>query len=595
MRIIFTCWVLVLLALPGAEVANGQAPTYKTAATTPAELHFRTARNQLDQGLNAAALATLEPLAAPTAHFARAGDAAYLAAVAAGRLRQWPETEQLINLLRTEYPTYPNLAEALLLQGQALLEENDFDSAFKTLALAPLSTSAFAGLRDGLKTTYLPRLADRATWLRLLRRYPTDALVGRAYAERLGPGGLGTEADRTQLDDLVARFHLDPTRYILPVYASQKKSSYNVAVLLPFELADPSEATQRKNQFVTDLYAGLRLAQDSLQHLGQTLQLFAYDTGGDTLQLKKVLALPELAGMDLLVGPVYKSGAKLLARYARDHQIICVNPLSQDGDMVLDNPWHYLFGASAATQGRLAAQFAATAFGVGKPALLLHEDNKDDTDFANAYQTTYEALGGKIGSRRHFNSATDESLYAAFTGLDTPNSSHLVVVSDSRRVGPSAFAARTYTVPVPPPLPGARPLPPGRKPPTPATARLPLLVPGSWLDNPRLDLDQLAEPATYFVQPQFYDEQADSYRRFRLAYLQRQHLPPSLFAAQGFELLWFFGNALHQYGTNFQDGLAAAGPATGAVFGGQGYPAGSHDNQVVPITKVDDLEVKVVK
>ncbi|MFC7668453.1 hypothetical protein ACFQT0_14535 [Hymenobacter humi] len=48
--------------------------------------------------------------------------------------------------------------------------------------------------------------------------------------------------------------------------------------------------------------------------------------------------------MDLLIGPVYKSGARLLARYARDHQIVCVNPLSQDGDLVVDNPWHYLFG-----------------------------------------------------------------------------------------------------------------------------------------------------------------------------------------------------------------------------------------------------------
>ena len=484
MRIIFTFWVLLLLAVPGAKVAQGQAPNYKTNATTPAELHFRTARNQLDQGLNAAALATLEPLAAPTAHFARAADAAYLAAVAAGRLRQWPETEQLINLLRTEYPTYPNLAEALLLQGQALLEEGDFDSAFKTLALAPLTVSAFAGPRDALKVLYLPRLADRATWLRLLRRYPADALVGRAYAERLGPGGLGTEADRAQLDDLVAKFHLDPARYVLPVRASQKKPSYNVAVLLPFELADPSEATQRKNLFVTDLYAGVRLAQDSLQHLGQTLQLFAYDTGSDTLQLKKVLALPELAGMDLLIGPVYKSGAKLLARYARDHQIICVNPLSQDGDLVLDNPWHYLFGASAATQGRLAAQFAATAFGLGKPALLLHEDSKDDTDFANAYQTTYETLGGKIGSRRHFNPATDESLRTAFAGLDALNSSHLVVVSDGRRAGPLAFAARQYTLPIPPPVPGARPLPPGRKPPRPPPPACPCWPPAPGSTTP---------------------------------------------------------------------------------------------------------------
>ncbi|MEJ7659090.1 MAG: ABC transporter substrate-binding protein [Hymenobacter sp.] len=109
-----------------------------------------------------------------------------------------------------------------------------------------------------------------------------------------------------------------------------------------------------------------------------------------------MLALPELAGMDMLIGPVYKSGARLLAQYAHEHQIVCVNPLSQDGDLVLDNPYHYLYSPSAATQGRVAAQFAATAFGIGRPAVLLHEETKDDKDFAAAYQAAYEAAGGRI-------------------------------------------------------------------------------------------------------------------------------------------------------------------------------------------------------
>ena len=365
MRIISTAWkllaaLLFLLVGPVSGQPGGSPATSARPAGSP-DVRYRTAKNQLDQGQNAAALAAFEPLAAPTAHFARAADAAYLGAVAAARLQQWPEVEQLLNLLRTEYPTYPNLPDALLLQGQALFEQRDFDTALKTLALLP--ATQLMTEREVQKAAYLPRITDRATWQRLLRRYPSDVTLARAYAERLGPGGLGTEADRAQLDDLVARFKLDPTRYVLRVRPSQKKANYNVAVLLPFELADPSWQTQRKNQFVTDLYAGLHLAQDSLQRSGLPVQLFAYDIGTDTLQLKKILALPELAGMDLLLGPVYKSGAKLLARYAREHQIVCVNPLSHDGDLVQDNPWHYLFSPSAATQGRLAAQFSATAFG----------------------------------------------------------------------------------------------------------------------------------------------------------------------------------------------------------------------------------------
>ena len=533
-------------------------------------MRYRAGKAQLDQGNYAVALAQLEPLAQPTARFARAADAAYLAAVAQFRLKQWPEAEQLLNLLRTEYPTYPNLPDALLLQGQVSFEQGDFDTALKTLALLP--PDKLAAERENLKAAYLPRIQDGSTWQRNLRRYPDDATLGRAYADHLVAGGAYADADRAQLDDLIAKYKLDRARYTPRRPVAAKKSSYNVAVLLPFELSDPSWQTMRKNQFVTDLYAGLRLAQDSLQRAGRSIQLYAYDTGADTLGLKLVLALPELAGMDLLIGPVYKSGARLLARYALEHQIACVNPLSQDGGLVLDNPWHYLYSPSSATQGRTAALFAASTFGNGRPALVLYEGSRDDEAFATAYKAAIEEQGGKVSGLRRFDADVDASLAAAFAGPDLPAAGHVVVVSDNRRVG--SYALRQLQQ-------------------QPAATRPGLLAPGSWLDNPRLEIDQLNGAGTYFFQPKYYDEQAPGFRRFRSLYLQRQHLPPSVFACQGFEMLLYFGNVLFQFGPAFQTGLAGAEPVPGAVFQGQSYQGGAHDNQIVPIIKLNGLEYQV--
>ncbi|WP_052732284.1 ABC transporter substrate-binding protein [Hymenobacter terrenus] len=542
------------------------------ATAQSSDVRYRGGKAQLDQGHYAAALRELEPLAQPAARFVRAADAAYLSAIAASRLKQWPEAEQLLNLLRTEYPTYPNLPDALFLQGQVSFEQEDYDTALKTLAQLP--AGKLGPEREAMKASYLPRINNRTTWQRLLRRYPNDATVAQAYAEHLVAGGAYTEADRPQLDELITKFGLDRARYTpRDRVIVTKKNSYNVAVLLPFELNDPSWQTQRKNQFVTDLYAGLRLAQDSLQRAGRPIQLFAYDTGTDTLTLKQVLAQPELAGMDLLIGPVYKSGARLLARYARDHQIVCVNPLSQDASLVLDNPWHYLFAPSTTTQGRIAAQFALNAFGAGRPGILLHEDTKDNAAFANAYKAAYEAQGGKISLLRRFNPEVDESLGTAFAGLDFANTSHVVVVSDNRRIGP--YTLNQWQQP--------------------AAARLPLLCPGSWLDNPRLDVGQLSTPNLYFMHPKYYNDQAPGFRRFRQLYLQRQRLPPSLFASQGFEMMLYFGTALFQYGPAFQTSLASAPLVPGAIFDGQSYVGGAHDNQVVPIVKLTNLELQVLR
>ncbi|MGI4743851.1 MAG: ABC transporter substrate-binding protein [Janthinobacterium lividum] len=541
--------------------------------------HYQTGKTQLDQGHYAVAMQEFRPLTQPVNHFAKAPDAAYLYAVAATRLGQWAEAEQMLSLLRNQYPTYAGLNEALYVQGQVSFELGDYDTALRTLGQLP--AEQYATLRENLQTNYLAKLKDRATWQRLRQRYPSSKLLGRLYADFLLASGPLPDADRQQLDALITQFKLDRNHYTAALAATPtapkalpRKSTYNIGVLLPFELQDNSWQTQRKNQFVTDLYAGLRLAQDSLQRAGHPVQLFAYDTGADTLTLKSVLALPELAGMDLLVGPVYKSGAKLLARYAREHQIICINPLSQDADLLTNNAYHYLYSPSAATQGRLAAQFAASAFGIGRPAVLLHEDVKDENDFALAYQAAYEEAGGKILASRAFHPEDPASLSAAFAGLDLAAASHVAVASDNRKAGPAAFAALFA-------VPGA--------------TRPALLVPGSWLDNPSLGLGQLGGGNVYYYHPKYFDAQRPSFRRFRQLYLAKQNLPPSNFASQGFELLLFFGTALQQFGPAFQGGLATVGPLPGVIFEGLSYPGGAHDNQVVPIVKLSNLEFQLVR
>ena len=165
-------WAL-LLSL-GAS-AQGQQQRYQTAKT------------QLDQGHYAVAMQQLQPLTQPVNHFAQAPDAAYLYAVAATRLGQWAEAEQMLNLLRHEYPTYAGLNEVLYLQGQASFEQGDYDAALRTLGQLP--AEQYAGLRETMQANYLAKLKDRATWQRLQKRYPQSKLIGRLYADFLLSSG----------------------------------------------------------------------------------------------------------------------------------------------------------------------------------------------------------------------------------------------------------------------------------------------------------------------------------------------------------------------------------------------------------------------
>jgi ABC-type branched-subunit amino acid transport system substrate-binding protein len=214
------------------------------------------------------------------------------------------------------------------------------------------------------------------------------------------------------------------------------------------------------------------------------------------------------------------------------------------------------------------------SFGTGRPAVLLHEDSKDENDFALAYQAAYEAAGGHITASHTFRPDDPASLSAAFLPAELTGASHVVVASDNRKAGPAAFAA-LGTVP--------------------AASRPALLVPGTWLDNPSLGVGQLGSAGVYYYHPKYFNANGLGYRRFRQLYLAKQNLPPSVFASQGFELLLFFGNALQQYGPAFQSGLASAPPQPGAIFEGLTYPSGAHDNQTVPLLKLSNLELQLLR
>ncbi|RAK69623.1 hypothetical protein DLM85_01815 [Hymenobacter edaphi] len=549
-------------------------PAAKPAPPLPANLgsqdpnvRYRNGKTLIDQARYDLALEELLPLTAPAARFAKAPEAAYLYAVAASRARRWAEAEQMLNLLRTEYPQWPGLPDAYFLQGQVSFEQGDTDNALQVLSQLP--PTQLRAPRTAMKTTYLARLRDKALWQNLVRRYPQDTVLARSYAEQLVFGGLYTDADRPQLDQLVQQYGLDRTRYV-PRPRPQKKSSYNVAVLLPFEFDDPSWETRRRLQFVTDLYAGMKLAQDSLQREGRFVNLYAYDTGADTLQLKQLLLQPELAGMDLIIGPVYKPGARILARYAQQNQIVAVNPLSQDGALVQDNAWYYLYEPSTATQGRAAAEYAYRTFNNSRPAVVFHEDTRDDAAFAEAYRKTYEALGGKVTALRRIDSDNAESLNAGFGGLDLKSAGHLVVASDHRKAGPFALGVMQAQ-----------------------GLTMPLITYASWQENPSISLGQLDRRDIHFLQPKYLDLSLPGVRRFRQLYTQQQNIPPSVFAASGFELLYYFGAQLHQNGPAFQQPLANSGPVSAPLFQGIGYPQQAHDNQYVPITKLERLEIEV--
>ncbi|WP_230392228.1 ABC transporter substrate-binding protein [Pontibacter sp. FD36] len=550
--------LMAVLALP-AQAQQDYSTTYSNGKVL------------IEQERYDKAMAELLPITQAGPKNQYAPEASYLYAIAALKANKMPEARRMLQQLQGQHPNWPNQPEASYLLANVLFEQGEYEQA-----LAELSSLRSAKLQadaENLKRHYLMRITDRETFEQLLQRYPDDKAVAQTYADKLLAGWYRPE-DRTTLESIVSKHRLDRNRYLSA--NAMRKQAYNVAALMPFQLDQDLGQAARKNQFATDLFAGMKMAQDSLKRQGININLYAYDAGTDTTAVKRILETSELKSMDLVIGPVYRSSAKIAARFASQNNVNVVNPLTQDLEVAADNANIFLFESSVATQARQAATYAYHTF-EPKTAVILYEDNKDDIAFSQHYREQFLKLGGKIAAFKKINSTQSSATATVFKDLKLENVGHLAVFSDQMTAAANTVSTLQSRA-----------------------ATLPLVTFEKWLGIGQLTLRQLDDLEIYFVNPKFIDQMSSAARHFRKRYAARYNMPPSQYAYAGFEMMYYFGTLLQNYGPRFNLALGSEGLRPGVFYKGIGYTDRAalnevrRDNQYIPITKLENLQLTVV-
>lgn len=518
----------------------------------------------LDQQKYEMAMAEFVPVVNADKKYKNLPQALYLYSVAALNAKRVREAGGRIDQLLQQFPEWNNIEEARYLGATIAFEQKDYPKALALLS--EVKEREFENGKAAMKQLYLPRITEKKVFEGLYANNPNDREVGVIYAEKLASGWY-TPGDQETLDTIVSKFKLDKKKYSGKNLAAARKSVYNVAVLLPFSLNEPRSQVIRKNKFTIDLYGGMVMARDSLAKMDIPINLFTYDAPADTNQVKAILNLPEMATMDLIIGPVYKSAAPIISRFAQKNQIVAVNPLSEDAALIKNNPYLYLYQSSLITQARRSADFAYDKFGP-KGAVLVYDNTTDGLDFARAYRLQFEKRGGKILTIKAVSPTSTAS--GLLTGIDFGAVGHLMVASNSMSVAVNTMSTLERLA-----------------------TKIPVITYGSWLDISQLSLSQLDDQEMYFISPRYVDISMPAVREFKKDYLDRYNIPPSYHSYTGFDLLYYFGNILARHGSNFSSTLPTEGPISGAFFQGIGYSA-ERDNQYFPILKLDNLQLNVV-
>ena len=113
----------------------------------------------------------------------------------------------------------------------------------------------------------------------------------------------------------------------------------------------------------------------------------------------------------------------------------------------------------------------------------------------------------------------------------------------------------------------------------------PLITTYPAFDYYRNSLSTFTRRELYLIAPEFVDRSREVTEQFEETFLNRRNLIPSVFAAQGYDMLLFFGRQLAR-GTLKNRTTLLTSPDEDYVLSGFDYTQ-SNDNQAVPIVKFE--------
>lgn len=362
-------------------------------------------------------------------------------------------------------------------------------------------------------------------------------------------------------------------------FQENKKTMYTIALMLPLQLGtvesiDPAKAESGETPFpakaeaAVEFYEGALLAVDSMRKRGMRIKLYVYDIGeADSLAVEKTLAKPEFENMDLILGPLDPGPFNRVAEFGQRKNIAVVSPLSPANRVLFKHPQASKVVPAIATQMEQLASY------LGKKdyqhIILINSGSAKEQHAVSVFQNSmngFRRTDGKDSIRTSSGSAAIQSL------LRKDQTNVLVVPSNSQ-----AFVTSLLLT-----LNGL-------------ADQYDIVVYGlsSWMNYDNLDAEYMQRLKLHFIAPYFIDYDQTATKQFLLKYRTTFKGDASPYAFAGYDVAYYFLDALHQYGTYFyrkQNTLLGNGLQQKFEFyrpeGESGY-----ENRGVRIVRIEDYKL----
>ncbi|MFH1296241.1 MAG: ABC transporter substrate-binding protein [Bacteroidota bacterium] len=312
------------------------------------------------------------------------------------------------------------------------------------------------------------------------------------------------------------------------------KEVYNVALMMHFFLKEADSInTESPSQKEIESYNSLRyiqfyegflLAVDSLRKTGLNLNLYVYDVDPNASGTYAFLKKPEMKKMDLIIGMLFHRNFEIVASWARDRRIPVVSPISERESQVEGNPMVIKVRPSYTSEGIALAEYLSQNHYYSH-TLLTHSWEPEVRTMANQIYANCLAMGLDV-------SMVDQEnlIHRLNRGVENI----VVVVSTQKPYALNILSqlnadmmGYTFTV-----------------------FGLP-----RWDQFEGMDYEYLEKARAHILVPSWIDYNNPEVQRLVMLFRETYKTDPDNLAFQGYDVAWYFLNALQRYGTAFTDCL----------------------------------------
>ncbi|MFP4365879.1 MAG: LysM peptidoglycan-binding domain-containing protein [Bacteroidales bacterium] len=284
-----------------------------------------------------------------------------------------------------------------------------------------------------------------------------------------------------------------------------------------------------------EFYQGALMAVDSLVEAGLSVNFNVYDTQRNPEKVREIMQRSEFRDSDLIIGPVYPHNMRLVADWAHQNRVNIVSPLTSRTDLVTGNP--YLFQVTPSTSVELEQASLFISNFPSSNFVLMHKNDPFEQDMVNAFKNN-------IFRNYSYSSGFDNLVFkeVLFTDVNVNIEQSLVRGKKNAVIIPSTDQAFVSDV----------------------LMRLNILSRlyditifglNDWQRFANLDVEYLHNMELHFASPFYVDYEDENVKTFLGKFRNKYMTEPSHYGFQGYDIMFYFLQAMKNYGPDFQECL----------------------------------------